>query len=358
MSGSLKGKHEADKDVTEEKGKRRLSKRGKTVAVVVAAAVALAAVFAGSQLYLQQQAQANDRVSSRVGELMSANSLDSALNPGTPATQQGTDAVEGQPTAKDYQSLIDAANSAPSTGSLQVFGASQSLPLASELTLNAKLKSISSHYELSVMMVDLTTGEGISFNPDARIYSASAIKGPYVASINKLNSSGAKAHASTIERVITVSDNEGYDSLRRSFGGSTFGTYAHDANVTAFDPVHWYVYTGARDFAKLWIENYDYFYVHPNENSEWARGLYSDTLNSVIHQGVGSRYSVDSKAGWFAGEYNVLNDAGIVFSEVNGESHPYVLAIFSSAADQYDLLADLVQSVDDVHTDMVASEQR
>ena len=54
----MKGKHEADKDVTEEKGKRRLSKRGKTVAVVVAAAVALAAVFAGTQLYLQQQAQA------------------------------------------------------------------------------------------------------------------------------------------------------------------------------------------------------------------------------------------------------------------------------------------------------------
>ena len=172
----MKGKHEIDKDVMEEKGKRRLSKRGKTVAVVVA--VALATVFAGSQLYLHQQVQASDRVSGRVGELMSANSLDSALNPGTPATQQDTDAVEGQPTAKDYQSLIDSANSAPSTGSLQTFGTSQSLPLASGLALNAKLKSISSHYELSVMMVDLTTGEGISFNPDARIYSASAIKGP------------------------------------------------------------------------------------------------------------------------------------------------------------------------------------
>lgn len=358
MSRSLKGKHEVDKGDKETRKKRRLSKRGKIVTAVASVAVVAVVAVAGSQVYLHEQAQASDRVSSRVGELMSADSLDSALNGTASATGQDADSAEGQPAAQDYQSLIDAANSAPSTGSLQAFGSDQRLPLASVLTLNAKLKSISSRYELSVMMVDLTTGEGISFNPDARIYSASAIKGPYVASINKLNPSGAKAHASTIERVITVSDNEGYDSLRRSFGDSTFGTYAHDANVTAFDPVHWYVYTGARDFAKLWIENYDYFYVHPNENSEWARGLYADTLNSVIHQGVGSRYAVDSKAGWFAGEYNVLNDAGIVFSEVNGESHPYVLAIFSSAADQYDLLADLVQSIDDVHTDMVASEQR
>lgn len=357
MSRSLKGKHEVDNSEKEASKKRRLSKRGKIVAVVAAVAVVLVAVVGGSQVYLQQQAQASEKVSSRVGELMSADSLKGAFSTAVSADGQESGSAEGQPAALDYQSLIDAANSAPSAGSLQVFGNDRAVPLASELALNAKLKGISSRCELSVMMVDLTTGEGISYNPDARIYSASAIKGPYVASINKLDPNGAKAHASTIEKVITVSDNEGYDSLRRSFGDSTFGTYAHDANVTAFDPVHWYVYTGARDFAKLWIENYDYFYVHPNENSEWARGLYANTLNSVIHQGVGSRYAVDSKAGWFAGEYNVLNDAGIVFSEVNGESRPYALAVFSTAADQYDLLADLVQSIDDVHTDMVAGER-
>ena len=92
---------------------------------------------------------------------------------------------------KTRPQLIKAIGKAKGSG-LKAFGAKYSLNTKAAKKLKAAIKQLG-RYKLSFVMMDLTTGAGISYNPGKVQYSASAIKGPYVAAVNKYRAGSAAA---------------------------------------------------------------------------------------------------------------------------------------------------------------------
>ncbi|WP_172136560.1 hypothetical protein [Adlercreutzia sp. ZJ473] len=202
------------------------------------------------------------------------------------------------------------------------------------------------------VMIDLTTGEGVSYNANTGFYSASSIKGPYVAAVNKYRAGSVGASVrNTMYQTITVSSNEGYASLRTQFGSGPMANLQNYVGGCSFNPNDRYCYMTPKDLAKLWSGCYWYFFKDTNGNSSWCRSLYTNPSMSFIHGSLGNRHTTYTKPGWISsGSYYLArNDAGIVMAG----NRPYVLAVMSTAYGQDAALSNLVQAIDAVHSDMV-----
>lgn len=210
-------------------------------------------------------------------------------------------------------------------------------------------------YSTGFILYDLSSGGGISFQADKTFYSASAIKGPYVAWAALTYPESAYNMYPTISNTITWSSNEDYFALINTFGISGFNSWVSGLgcqNIAIAD--EWYPAVNARDFARLWISVYDSFLSGAVPDS--IQNLYSGTLESSIYETLDSRYTVYSKAGWI-GEglgtyYNVQNDAGIV---MEGDD-PCVIVVLSDAYGRMDLLDNLVAALDSAHTSLLDIE--
>lgn len=206
-------------------------------------------------------------------------------------------------------------------------------------------------YTVGFMLYDLNSGSGISYHADEMYYSASAIKGPYVAWLAECYPSAVDFLYGTIQNVISWSSNEDYGELIASYGYAGFNSWAAEIgceNLTITG--EWYPAVNARDFSKLWCHMYDCIVSGGNLSS--IISIYIDTLSSAISETLGGQYTVYSKGGWI-GEgrgsyYNVQNDAGVV---MKGE-HPYVLVVLSDAYGRMDLLDNLVYVLDQAHTEL------
>ena len=211
-------------------------------------------------------------------------------------------------------------------------------------------------YSVAFLLYDLETGGGISYHPDVKYYSASAIKAPYVAWMVQAYPETAEEFYTEIENAIVWSSNEDYFTLINNFGKTEFNDWAaetagEDVSLSegSFGPI------ACRNFTRLWINIYDYF-TSGNDTAEMIRDLYSGTEESAIYETLGTKYTVYSKAGWsFEGEdsyYTVQNDAGIVMKG----SHPYILTILSDAYEKLDLLESVAEELDIAHTKLISQE--
>ncbi len=209
----------------------------------------------------------------------------------------------------------------------------------------------SSGYNLGFMMVDLKTGQGVASSSEQFFYSASTIKGPYVASINKYDPGSAWAYSGIMQQTIGISSNSGYATLRNRFGSWCFARYLADAQVGSFNADTWYPYFRVKDLAKLWVANYDYFYnAGQNVNTPFCRSLFTSSYHSPLYYELGGRYTVHSKPGWIVTGYpRAFNDAGIIMAG----DRPYLVVICSNATERFDMLQNLTRVLDDVHSEMV-----
>lgn len=269
-------------------------------------------------------------------------------------TTQTTRQLKSADSVKSRKALFKAVDSASSKKLLSTFNSTYSLDSQAGHELSQQVDKVTSKYRLSFVMVDLKTGEGISYNPSQDFYSASAIKGPYVVSANKyLSSEIGKSEESLMESAIIDSDNHDYIELRDELGSACMRKYMKYCDISTQDYYKHYSYFTAREFAHLWIGNYYYFFEDTNKRSEWCRNLYTHGYRSFIHKKLKDTTTVYTKPGWFPGEgYNVQNDAGIVMANLEGEERPYVLVVFSTACGKYKMLGNLVSAIDAVHTDM------
>lgn len=251
--------------------------------------------------------------------------------------------------------LLGLINQAPSGTSLRTFHTTYSLTqTAKGRELRNYLPTLCRSYKVSIFMIDLNTGQGLCYAPDRSIYSASCLKGPYVAAINKYSPSAASKYKGWEQATITVSNNETYRALHQKFGTSPMKRMVSAAGVTSYNGTRRYAYIKPRDLSKLWLETYWYFYKDTNSNSAFCRGLYTHGTQSFIYQGLKNRYTVHTKPGWYpGGGFNVQNDAGVVMAKVDGASEPYLLVVMTSACGQHAKLQRLVQLIDDVHTEMM-----
>lgn len=227
----------------------------------------------------------------------------------------------------------------------------------SEETKNELEKCIemfsSEGYRVGLLLYDLNSGQGICYHGTDEFYSASTIKGPYVACIAEKIPSSVSASRSVIEETIHVSSNEGYEALWKAYGNEVFQEWVEEAGCKSVDVTtsRWTDLT-AQQLGLMWVHMYDYL-TSGTEDAEWLASVYTGTLNSCIYNALGENYTVYSKAGWIntSDYYNVQNDAGIVMKGDN----PYVLVVLSNAYDRMDLLEELVRVADKAHTQLVGS---
>lgn len=199
------------------------------------------------------------------------------------------------------------------------------------------------------LMMDLTTGQGLSYAADGAYFGASTVKGPYVVSACKY--SDLSAGSGLAYNAIVWSDNDAYNALRAQHGNWCFSRFCDDA-LTSYDRYSQWPFASARELASLWVTMYDYFTSDIGQSAEVA-DLFTHSDVSSIKRSLGGLATVYSKPGWMSAyEWSgpIYNDAGVV---VVGD-RPYVLAVTSSGdwtrSGQMD---DLVLALDGVHSEMV-----
>ena len=211
---------------------------------------------------------------------------------------------------------------------------------------NAINKAQSGGNSVGFMLVEIKTGKGVAYNADQSIYSASSVKGPYVAAMTWYRPESFSKDRGTINSVLAYSDNEGYNALHRKYG-TVERKWAKEAGA---DSISWgwgsvgtYARYSARNLAKMWMLMYSYFEY--DEIGKKLAPMYEQANVSEIRLAAGGK--VRTKAGWtpssYGASYAVYNDAGIVYDGDN----PYILAFMSTVPSESghrvrDLYASLV----------------
>ncbi|WP_163197821.1 serine hydrolase [Bifidobacterium platyrrhinorum] len=268
-------------------------------------------------------------------------------------------------------------------------------------------------HSASVALVDMSDYRALSVNGGDARYSASAIKGPYILSLaatgaidldavarqsdtdptgvgadgNPVSSGDGDASGATddgaeeasiaddiaktgtgagvhqlIEQAVTISDNDSFAALHRTYGAGAFAQWSARGKVGVDVTSGAYLTMPATDLARMWVMGYGYLFdgdvlavngskpAASDDSRQWLAGEYTNTLNSSIHMALAGDggYTVYTKAGWIDGDggYYALNDAGIV-STGSGD---YVLAVMTDAVDEYELVSGLVSVLDGIHS--------
>ena len=203
-------------------------------------------------------------------------------------------------------------------------------------------------YDIGFVMIDLGTGKGVACNPNGSFFSASTIKSPYITSVISANPNSIWQWMGTMQQAITLSNNTAYATLRRNFGPSSMQNWCVQANVDAGKATYDYPFYTAKDLAKLWTRNYEYFQIGPHAATlqSWHRS----PKNSAIAQSIGSVYTTYSKPGWYEpgdGHY-ATNDAGIVYAP-NGT---YIMAILTNMPNYVSDIISVVYGIENAHKEM------
>ncbi|MCR5212968.1 MAG: hypothetical protein K6E10_01000 [Eubacterium sp.] len=219
------------------------------------------------------------------------------------------------------------------------------------LMINNRINELSG-YNVGFSMINLYTGKGIAYNVDNSEYSASCIKGIYVASLVSENPDTLKSRFNTMQEVVSNSDNDGYNSLRGSYGRAPLVKWCEELELDSQVSYHYYPFISARELAILWIHTY--FFLNTDENGMQIKDIYTspiydsiytvlgnygtenDTVNysMSLSNTIGKGYRTESKAGWISSpHYCSTTDGGIIYPP---EGDPYIITICT------DLPADLM----------------
>ena len=219
--------------------------------------------------------------------------------------------------------------------------------------LIAYTKKLQKRYRIRYIAVDLKSGEGFASGAKNFMYSASCLKGPYVAALCKHKPGSYKRSRGMMRSTIVVSNNDTYKSLRRRYGSSCMKKLMKYSGVSSFDYRRRYTYVPVRDLGKLWVGTYWYFYSEKNRRSKACRRMYTHGYQSFIYSAMKGRFKVHAKPGWYpGGGFNVQNDAGIIMAKVAGKKRPYALAVMTSACGRHIKLRKLVRLINKVHSDI------
>ncbi len=205
-------------------------------------------------------------------------------------------------------------------------------------------------HRIGFILLDLHSGNYFSFDPDYSFYSASTMKGPYVAALNKFSPEAVDEYTeSLMENTIVWSSNEDYEALHYLYGNDVMFDMTEYTAVSdsIVDDYNWYPYLTPKELTQLWIGTYFYFFEDTNENSSWCRSLYTDTAESFIGSALGEDHTVYTKAGWYSDWEDIArNDAGII----RADGHDWILTIMSDAFESYDELETLAAALDEVRS--------
>ena len=241
----------------------------------------------------------------------------------------------------------------------------------------AELEAVLDGYSrtISVVAYSLDNRKAISYNTEAKIFSACCVKAPYSLYCCLQMEKGAatldtqmvyeKEHYETgtgdmqysavgttfdmrtiIGKSMSISDNVGYMMQVDYFGRDGYNTWISNlgAPSLAIKPTVWSLYTRARELAVVWREIYGYF----NTNTEYSEFLKEVCTNTAGNYATAALENVDysHKQGHNrTGDWKSYSDAGIVWKDGN----PYIIVILTNAPgpSSYDagVMADIINVV-------------
>lgn len=202
--------------------------------------------------------------------------------------------------------------------------------------------------DVGVVFYDLSSGKGVTYNPDVEVYGASSYKAPYALYICETlvesgqvsldgplatyggYSMGWQTVRDLIENAVVNSDNDSFIALRAAFDHDGYEDWIANLGVdneTALDPMSDFPTYCPRTSAKLWREMSEYLSCD-TETSQWLSGLLASTTRSFIRDGIADDQAlVRNKAGWISedGCYSTC-DAGLI--DVDGDT--YIMSIMTS----------------------------
>ena len=208
-------------------------------------------------------------------------------------------------------------------------------------SLKSAIKSISPS-GTGIVLLDLKSGKGLSYNAGQSFYSASTMKGPFVASLASAQPSAISASNGNVTATIRWSSNEDYMSLVNRYGKNCMKQWCKKAGVRTSLATHPYTNVSAGELAKLWLQNYIFF--NSSSFGKSVGSLYTSPNLSVLHSVLGKKYRTQTKAGWIAGPSfysghyrNATNDAGIIYGK-----HPYLVVVLSNVPYNFSRISRIV----------------
>lgn len=204
-------------------------------------------------------------------------------------------------------------------------------------------------FNVGFMLLDIETGETITYNADQSFYGASTIKGPYVVAALNKHPKAATDFYGTIQEILVNSSDDYYFKFRNTYGRAPMEEWCALAGVDAVVSEKYFPDMTARQLCDLWVQNYDYFTTA--DNGKTVASWFQRPEKSPIRTVLGGKYTTQTKAGWIEGttdHYQAANDAGIVYAD-NGT---YILVIMSDASANLTMLNTLVGALDTAHTEM------
>lgn len=246
---------------------------------------------------------------------------------------------------------IDAYASAPGTFSLVAGQEAHAIPEEEQANLVSAAKDIESGgYTVGFTLINLSTGKGIAYNLDSRVYGASSFKGPYGAYLCQhlgdadtsypagADSAGAGISSSIdslLQPMILNSDNNAFSSLRNAYDSSGFADWLSACGVDSaiMHDTHFPRYS-ARESALLWLHTYQYLKTE-TPTAQHLASLYAQTNVSFIRAGVGGVdgvQTVRNKAGWCTSgaRFTGLCDAGLIEC---ADGTTYLMSTMTNAPD-------------------------
>ena len=202
--------------------------------------------------------------------------------------------------------------------------------------------------DVGVVFYDLSSGKGVTYNPDVEVYGASSYKALYALYIceflvetgqvsldDSLGTYGGynmgwQTVRDLIEAAIVNSDNDSFIALRATFDRVGYEDWIASLGIdydTALDPMSDFPTYCPRTSAKLWREMSEYL-SRDSETSQWLSGLLASTARSFIRDGIADeQVLVRNKAGWISEDdcYSTC-DAG----PIDIDSRTYVMSIMTS----------------------------
>jgi len=224
--------------------------------------------------------------------------------------------------------------------------------------LNDILASMPNCNTCGFVMINLYNGQGIAYNYSKTVYSASCIKGPYVASLVNYKPELIQNRSDSLIAIVRDSDNKIYSNTRKSYGREFFSDWCAASHVTTDASIYHYPQISAINLAKLWVHNYYFF--NTDENGMQIRDWYTSPIAGSIYTNLGTYskdndiisekslgYRTESKAGWIhESKYRSTTDGGIIYPK---EGAPYIIAIITDMPSDIDSLKPLTLELNSVY---------
>ena len=233
-------------------------------------------------------------------------------------------------------------------GGLAVFGeAAPSLEALEHLLTEIQRLQEGGH-KVSLIMADLATKSGVSFQSGLWMCSQSTIKGIYVGSLLEANPASLEENGQYMHDAIVYSDNYSYETLREIYGDEPIRRWCEEAGVDPGFAGEFYPRSNtARDMFKMWTRLYCYL----NGDAQYSdfASWFADSIASATKAQLGNRCPVQTKAGWEHGldesqDYDpfseipmeyidgdplndecAINDSGVVYTAKG----PYIFVIYT-----------------------------